>query len=277
MAYELNTTYRIKSFAGTGRNLNVYGLEQVSDNRRVCLWSEDTSANAQKWIIKSFTAGMKIITALSSTYALNYYWINGQYYPGDCDIYPHANNNMDSCIILEDVNASENIYRIKLANYNLYMTAANDADNADVTWEYSTETTAQQWKFVPVVQTTPKNSSYSTSTVQGFTFHVITTSPTNIVLKNLCRTDIAYSTEYGINAAFFTTQYDPDDHQFYNIATNNGTVVGPLEAGDYNGSDCGSSIIAYHNNSVKILDNIITHNDAKSALGSKTAKWIQGG
>lgn len=148
MAYELNTTYRIKSFAGSGRNLNVNGNEQVSYNRNVCLWTEDTSANAQKWIIQSFTAGLKIITALSSTYALNYYWVNGQGYPGNCDIYPHENNDQDSCITLVAVNASENIYMIKLSNYNLYMTAASDADNANVSWEEYTGAASQQWKFV---------------------------------------------------------------------------------------------------------------------------------
>ena len=148
MAYELNTTYRIKSFAGNGRNLNVYGNEQVSSNRNVCLWAEDTSVNAQKWTIKSFTAGLKIITALNSAYALNYYWANGQGYPGNCDIYPHEDNDQDSCITLVAVNASENIYMIKLLNYNLYMTAASDADNANVSWEEYTGTSSQQWKFV---------------------------------------------------------------------------------------------------------------------------------
>ncbi len=149
MAYILNTTYRIKSFGGNGRNLNIYGNEQVSSNRNVCLWSE-TSADAQKWIVKSFTAGLKIITALSSTYALNYYWNNGQGNPGNCDIYPHANNNQDSCISLIAVNAAENIYKIKLANYDLYMTAASDADNANVSWEEHSGTAAQQWKFVSI-------------------------------------------------------------------------------------------------------------------------------
>ena len=149
MAYALNTTYHIKSFAGSGRNLNVYGNEQVSYNRNVCLWSQ-TSANAQKWVIMSFAAGLKIITALSSTYALNYYWANGQGNPGNCDIYPHASNNQDSCITLVAVNAAENIYKIKLANYNLYMTAASDADEANVSWEEHTGAAAQQWKFVPI-------------------------------------------------------------------------------------------------------------------------------
>lgn len=169
MSYELNTPYRIRSFAGVGRYLNVYGNEQVSDNRNVCLWSKDPSANAQKWIIQSFTAGIKIITALSPTYALNYYWENGQGYPGDCDIYPHANNNQDSCIIMEAVNASENIYKIKLANYNLYMTAASDADNADVTWENHTGTIAQQWKLELVSTTASTVYAAVTSGYSGLT------------------------------------------------------------------------------------------------------------
>ena len=169
MAYALNTTYRIKSFAGSGRNLNVYGNEQVSYNRNVCLWSEDTSANAQKWVIQSFAAGLKIITALSSTYALNYYWANGQGNPGNCDIYPHASNNQDSCITLVAVNAAENIYKIKLANYNLYMTAASDADEANVSWEEHTGAAAQQWKFVPITTSTSAVYALVTAGHSGLT------------------------------------------------------------------------------------------------------------
>ena len=169
MAYELNTTYRIKSFAGNGRNLNVYGNEQVSSNRNVCLWAEDTSVNAQKWTIKSFTAGLKIITALNSAYALNYYWANGQGYPGNCDIYPHEDNDQDSCITLVAVNASENIYMIKLLNYNLYMTAASDADNANVSWEEYTGTSSQQWKFVSATTQTSTVYALVTAGSSGLT------------------------------------------------------------------------------------------------------------
>ena len=49
MAPSTNKTYRIRSHSGSGKYLNVYGNDQVSANRNVCLWSLDTSAKAQQW------------------------------------------------------------------------------------------------------------------------------------------------------------------------------------------------------------------------------------
>ncbi len=150
MAITLNTTYRIKSYAGTGRNLNVYGNEKVSDNRNVCLWTQDATANAQKWIVKEISGVQKIITALSSTYALNYYWGNGKGNPGNCDIFPHSGNDEDSEVTFIPVDESNNIYKVKLAKYPLYLTAEKNEDEADVTWEKHTGASAQQWKFEAV-------------------------------------------------------------------------------------------------------------------------------
>ena len=39
MAPSTNKTYRICSHYGSGKYLNVYGNDQVSANRNVCLWS----------------------------------------------------------------------------------------------------------------------------------------------------------------------------------------------------------------------------------------------
>lgn len=147
MAYQRNTSYYMVSHAGAGKCLNVYGNEQVSNNRNVCLWSKSTG-KAQSWSIMAFTAGDKIVSGLSQTYALNYYWSAGQGNAGNCDIYPQANNDQDSCITLVAVNTASNIYKIKLKNYNLYLTAKGTGDNADVRWESPVTTdTTQQWKL----------------------------------------------------------------------------------------------------------------------------------
>ena len=147
MAYSLNTNYYFVSHAGAGKSLNIYGDEQVSNNRNVCLWTKDTSG-AQNWIIKSFAAGLKIVTALNQAYALNYYWGSGQGNPGNCDIYPEAGNDADSCVTLIAVNASSNIYKVKLKNYNLYLTATGTNNNSNVIWDtLDNSNTAQQWKL----------------------------------------------------------------------------------------------------------------------------------
>ena len=164
MALTFGTTYRIKSCYNTSTNryLNVYGNEQVSNNRNVCLWTLDASANAQKWVYSNFSDNSKLVTALSSTYALNYYWLNGQGNPGNCDIYPHSNNDTDSALTIVAINASstaQNMYRIKLKNYNLYLTAAGDYDNADVSWQAYSGTSAQTWKFEDVTNYTYPTTS----------------------------------------------------------------------------------------------------------------------
>jgi len=54
----------------------------------------------------------------------------------------------------------ENIYRIKLTRggTNLYLTAASDADGANVSWEYrNANTYAQDWKFEAVTSTSGVN------------------------------------------------------------------------------------------------------------------------
>lgn len=148
MAFSRNISYYMVSHAGAGKCLNVYGDEQVSNNRNVCLWTKGPG-NAQSWNIKAFSAGDKIVSGLSSDYALNYYWSAGKGNPGNCDIYPQAGNDADSCITLTPVNAASNIYKIKLKNYNLYLTAKGTGDNADVRWESPVSTgTTQQWQLV---------------------------------------------------------------------------------------------------------------------------------
>lgn len=148
MAAVSNVPYYIVSHAGTGKCLNVYGNEQVSNNRNVCLWSKE-STKAQCWVLRDFTAGKKIVTSLDETYALNYHWTAGNGNPGNCDILLHANNNDDSIISLVEVDAANNIYRIKLEKYNLYLTAKGTTDNSDVRWETADNSgTTQQWQLV---------------------------------------------------------------------------------------------------------------------------------
>ena len=50
MAYELGVAYYIKNMA-TGKYLNIYGNEQVSDGRTVNTHTFESGANAQRWIV----------------------------------------------------------------------------------------------------------------------------------------------------------------------------------------------------------------------------------
>ena len=156
-----NAVYRLRSHAGTGDYLNVYGNETVSKNRDVWLWSLDTYADAQKWKITGQSAGKKIMTALDESYALNYYWASGQGKAGNCDIYPHIGNDADSVVELAEMPSASGVYTIKLAHYALYLTANGTGDGAKVTWEPKSNTITQQWKFETVL---PMPFAYPTQT-----------------------------------------------------------------------------------------------------------------
>lgn len=151
MSYQLNTGYLLFSHGGTGQCLTVYG-GAVNNNQNVCLLRK-VGTSAQTWTIKAFGSNLKIVTGLNQNYALNYYWNAGQGNPGNCDIYPQAGNDADSFIELQPV--STDVYRIKLKNYNLYLTAKGTGDSSDVRWEAPvslssnyTELLPQEWRIV---------------------------------------------------------------------------------------------------------------------------------
>ena len=151
MAYQLNKTYLLFSNSGSGRCLTVSG-GTAANNRNVCILDKNDSA-AQNWMVKEFGSNLKLVTGLNQNYALNYYRSAGQGKPGNCDIYPQSGNDADSCIVLEPV--STDVYRIKLKNYNLYLTAKGTSDNADVRWEAQiplgsnyTDLAPQEWRFL---------------------------------------------------------------------------------------------------------------------------------
>lgn len=159
MAFSRNTPYYMISHAGTGKCLNVYGNEQVSPNRNVCLWTKGPG-KAQSWSIVAFGGNDKIVSGLSQTYALNYYWSAGSGNPGNCDIYLHAENDKDSCVTLIPVNEDNRIYKIKLKNYDLYLTAKGGYDNADVRWEaHDSTVTSQQWQLVQFSSDVPTTAT----------------------------------------------------------------------------------------------------------------------
>ena len=151
MAYELGTTYQLFSHCGTGLCLGVSG-GTVANNKNVCIQTKNSN-NQQKWIVKAFGSNLKIVSCLNQNYALNYYWSAGQGNAGNCDIYPQSGNDADSSVVLEPV--ATDVYRIKLKNYNLYLTAKGTGANADVRWEapvslgsdYS-KLAPQEWRIV---------------------------------------------------------------------------------------------------------------------------------
>lgn len=93
---------------------------------------------------------------LNQAYALNYYWGSGQGNPGNCDVYPETGNDQDSLVEFQAVDSGNNIYRIKLRNYSLYLTAKGTADGSDVKWEALVSgSNTQEWKLTLFSGTEP--------------------------------------------------------------------------------------------------------------------------
>ncbi|MFZ2540071.1 MAG: NlpC/P60 family protein [Oscillospiraceae bacterium] len=137
--------YKLISHAGSGKLLNIYGSGQASNHRNVCLWS-DSATKEQQWSIASLSGGTKVLSALNTAYGLNIW--RGKDNINNCDIYPVSGNEKDSSITVSSV--TPHVYRFKLTNYNLYLTAKGSVDGSDVRWEESNSTTSQQWKAVKV-------------------------------------------------------------------------------------------------------------------------------
>ena len=151
MAYELGVAYYIKNMA-TGKYLNIYGNEQVSDGRTVNTHTFEAGANAQRWIVRLCGEGGKIFSALSPTnYALN---IN-QYENNRCTIWPASgnNNNADAVLDVLTVDRTNNIYRIKmLGSHNKFLTDMNTPDYSyaasnKVHWTDTANGDYSLWKF----------------------------------------------------------------------------------------------------------------------------------
>lgn len=131
MSYSINTNYHFVSHSGSGACMNVYGNDTVSQNRKVCLWAYyDTKA--QKFQIRSDGKYFKIVSSINTSYALNAW---RKTFPYACDVYPYVGNEKDARIQLETVDATNNLYKIRLLNYPNYLTApAVIGNNGVINW-----------------------------------------------------------------------------------------------------------------------------------------------
>ena len=242
MAPSTNKTYRIRSHSGSGKYLNVYGNDQVSANRNVCLWTLDTSAQAQKWNVMLVSTGVyKITTAIDSSYALNYYWTNGLGNPGNCDIYPHAGNADSTVEFIADAN-NPDVYEIRLtrSGTDLYLTADSSStyitDNTNVSWKARNNDWSQKWKFEDINGNTDGELIYSNCHVLGFKGHG---RCMNIYTSSIATDGSPIS------------MYDWDNHtdQIWNLrqigVDNSGATTFVLESG-HGGLYLGYTGVSYH-------------------------------
>lgn len=254
-----------------GKCLNIYGdnVSNLSKNQNVVLWADSGSAE-QRWSIDTLGSGVLVKSAVDSSFALNAYRSSATKY--NCDVYPWSGNEYDAKVNFEPVSGG---YRIKLTNYNMYLTAGGLNNGAEVYWSAETGTTSQVWVCTDVGSLGPQNQTYEIS--NGL--HIITTHASNIRLLNQRvngRAQTMKASGYcGINGAWFNSG---TDQAILNIAVQDGACVGPGTQGSEN-VNVGSCIIAWDGTSAKFFRAILNASTMLYA-GSpylQAGTWMQGG
>ena len=135
--------YKITCY-GTTSCLNIYGdnLTYLNNHQNVTLWS-DSGSNEQKWLISSIGDNVYIRSIIDETFGLNVYRVGS---PFNCDVYPVSGNETDAAV---DFISTSGGYRIKLHNYNLYLTASSTANGANVYWDSYSSSSYQVWSLTP--------------------------------------------------------------------------------------------------------------------------------
>lgn len=262
--------YKITNVAA-GKCLNIYGnnVTSLSKNQNVVLWTDSGSAE-QRWVIDSLGTGVLVKSAVNSSFALNAFRSSATKY--NCDVYPWSGNEADAKVNFEPVSGG---YRIKLTNYNMYLTAGGTANGADVYWAAATGNTSQVWICTDVGNLAPKNQTYEVS--NGL--HVITTRASNIKLLNqrvVSKQQTMKASGYcGINGAWFNLG---GNQAILNIAVQDGKCVGPGTQGTAN-EDVGSCIIAWDGSSAHFYSGALNATPMLSQGSAylKAGTWIQGG
>lgn len=142
---------------GTDFNLNVYGNDTVEDERNVNIYAKE-DVQAQRWVLKETTAGLKLFTRINESFALNIYTIDN-----NCSVYTANGNDKDSVIKLELVDNM--LYKIKASTHNKYLYVDSAVESGtNVAWT-DDSSMATVWKFVSEEEMFPTYIEYGTDKV----------------------------------------------------------------------------------------------------------------
>ena len=263
-------TYKITN-VGANKCLNIHGdsVTSLYNNQKVTIWS-DSGSNEQKWAIDALDAGVFVRSVINNAFGLNVYRV-GNPYP--CDVHVISGNETDAKI---DFISYGSYYKIKLTNYDLYLTASG-ANNGDrVVWDTASDSEYQCWTCTQTSGGTgPCNHNYISVTLNGVPLHIIETSADNIEMVNLQRrSTLSNSGYFGINGGFFNSNV-PGDITCLNIATNGSNPVGPNGTGGING--LGFAAIVNDGGQLKLLEPVIETIDEIVDKCEGTLIWAQGG
>ena len=108
------------------------------------LW-EDSGTNEQKWYIEYVQGHYYIRSVIDTQYGLNLYRSGNPY---NCNLYKVIGNETDSQI---DIIFTNGMYKIKLHNYDLYLTVGSSANGSNVYWSASSTSDYQLWMLTPLL------------------------------------------------------------------------------------------------------------------------------
>jgi hypothetical protein len=161
MAYTLEQSYYFRPYRGNSNFwLNRYGSGSITSHQKATLYTA-TGDPDQRLKIHAVTGGCQLLSDLNTAYGLNIY---GTGAGSVCDFYPVSGNFNDALIDLLTIDASQNLYRIKLINHNLYLTPASNSQGAALTWEAASGADNQIWQLCTTQTSSSTGSSNGTTT-----------------------------------------------------------------------------------------------------------------
>ena len=151
MAYAFGQSYYFRPYRGNSSFwLNRQGEGAIANHQKATLYRA-TGAADQRLIVHRVAGGCQLVSALSpdiddpqKRFGLNIY---GQKAGSVCDFFPAYKNFNDELIDLITVDKDNNLYRIKLINYNLYLTPSSNSSGAALTWENASNADNQIWQL----------------------------------------------------------------------------------------------------------------------------------
>lgn len=151
MAYAFGQSYYFRPYRGNSSFwLNRQGEGAIANHQKATLYRA-TGAADQRLIVYQVAGGCQLVSALSPSikderkrFGLNIY---GRKAGSVCDFFPAYQNSNDELIDLITVDKDNNLYRIKLINYNLYLTPASNSSGAALTWENASNADNQIWQL----------------------------------------------------------------------------------------------------------------------------------
>lgn len=102
----------------------------------------DTGKNNQRWLISRLGNSQLIRSVINPNIGLN---VNRATRPRNCNVLKTYGNEKDALVQFNKTSYGD--YKIKLVNYNLYLTSKNSSKNgADVYWATSSNSVFQRWQ-----------------------------------------------------------------------------------------------------------------------------------